>query len=85
MQRWHRERSRQFVENPRVLTHIQVNTGVIRTMYQDLNSLDKNGNKVDEDGSKFSAVLHVEQQRQVDEFIKCGLHRMISCKWCNLD
>ncbi len=36
-------------------------------MYQDLNSPDKNGNKVaDEDGSKSSQVPDVEQQRQVD-------------------
>ncbi len=71
MQRWHRERSRQFAENPGGITPYQVNTGVIRTMYQILNSLIRMVKVADEDGSKFSAkVLMLNKQRQVDEFIK---------------
>lgn len=66
-----RERSRQFAENP---GGINPYTG---EHWRDMNHVsgfkftDKNGNKVaDEDGSKFFASLDVEQQRQVDEFIK---------------
>ncbi len=87
-----RERSRQFAENPGGINLYTGEHWRTQTMHQDLNSLDKNGNKVKLlDGSKFSQVFDVEQQRQV-EFIKMWIAFMNDtlsdlgvCKWCNLD